>query len=139
MPTLPGLGSHPLRLAFLFAALALPQLLYAWRRRHPAYHRNAGRVAIVCGLIATVNGALIPFAIVPLRSLLERLHIVIYFTGISSFLILSFLAARRRDNTLQRALKKAVPRFQAHWKATGTENKYRDVYTNCHTVCNYHS
>jgi uncharacterized membrane protein YozB (DUF420 family) len=88
--------------AFLFAVLAIMQLLSGLRRRFPSLHRYSGRVAVVCGLIAAVTGAFIPFAVVPPRPLLERLYIVIYFTGVASFLLLGFRAARRHDYALHR-------------------------------------
>ena len=105
-----GPGGHPyptwtglhFASAFLFAALALPQLLPVLRRRYPLLHRYSGRVAVFWGLITAVTGALIPFAIVPPRPMLERLYIVVYFSGVASFLILGLCAARRRDYALHR-------------------------------------
>jgi Predicted membrane protein (DUF2306) len=77
--------------AFLFAALAMMQLIPVLRRRYPLLHRYSGRVAIVCALIAAVSGSFIPFAVTPPRPLLERLYIVTYFTGVASFLLLGFV------------------------------------------------
>jgi uncharacterized membrane protein YozB (DUF420 family) len=88
--------------AFVFAALAVLQLLPALRRRYPPLHRYSGRIAIFCGLVAAVTGAFIPFAVNPPRPLLERVYIVLYFTGVASFLLLGLRAARRHDYALHR-------------------------------------
>jgi len=105
-----GPGGHPyptwtvlhFASAFLFAALALPQLLPVLRRRYPLLHRYSGRVAVFCGLVAAVTGAFIPFAVAPPRPLLERVYIVVYFSGVASFLLLGLRAARRHDYALHR-------------------------------------
>ncbi len=88
--------------ALVFVVLAMMQLSSALRRRYPPLHRYAGRVAVVFGLIAAVTGALIPFALVPPRPLIEQIYIVLYFTGVASCLLSGFRAARRRDYTLHR-------------------------------------
>jgi hypothetical protein len=88
--------------AFLFAALAVLQVLPILRRRYPMLHRCSGRIAVFCGLIAAVTGAFIPFAVIPPRPLLERLYIVIYFTGVASFLLLGYRSARRHEYPLHR-------------------------------------
>jgi hypothetical protein len=49
-----------------------------------------------------VTGAFIPFAVNPPRPLLERVYIVLYFTGVASFLLLGLRAARRHDYALHR-------------------------------------
>jgi uncharacterized membrane protein YozB (DUF420 family) len=83
--------------ALLFAVLAMMQLLSGLRRRYPALHRYSGRVAVLCGLIVAMTGTLIPFAVVPPRPLVERVYIVLFFTGVALFLLLGFRAARRHD------------------------------------------
>lgn len=89
--------------ALVFAVLAMLQLVSALRRRYPALHRYSGRAAVLCGLIASLSGALIPFALVPPRPVLERLYIVLFFTGVALFLLLGFRAARRHDYASHRA------------------------------------
>lgn len=89
--------------AFLFAVLAVLQLVSALRRRYPALHRYCGRAAVLFGLITAISGALIPFAVIPSRPLLERLYIVLFFTGVALFLLLGYRAARRQDYANHRA------------------------------------
>jgi len=88
--------------ALLFALLAMLQLLSGLRRRHPLLHRYWGRIAVASGLIAAISGACIPFAVVPPRPLIERLYIVIYFSGVALCLLLGFRAARQHNFTLHR-------------------------------------
>jgi uncharacterized membrane protein YozB (DUF420 family) len=83
--------------ALLFAVLALTQLLSVVRRRHPRWHRYAGRVAIASGLVAAISGASVPFIFVPPHPLVERLYILVYFSGVAACLLLGFRAARRHD------------------------------------------
>ena len=88
--------------ALLFAVLAMMQLVSVVRRRYPVFHRYIGRIAVASGLIAAITGASVPFAVVPPHPLLERIYIVIYFSGAASCLLLGFRAARRHDFTLHR-------------------------------------
>ena len=83
--------------------LALLQLVSALRRRYPTLHRYSGRAAVLCGLTAAISGALVPFALIPPRPFVERLYIVLFFTGVALFLLLGFRAARRHDYASHRA------------------------------------
>ena len=82
---------------------ALLQLVSALRRRNPTLHRYSGRAAVLCGLTAAISGALVPFALIPPRPFVERLYIVLFFTGVALFLLLGFRAARRHDYASHRA------------------------------------
>jgi hypothetical protein len=88
--------------SLLFTVLAVMQLMPAIRRRHPEFHRYAGRVALAFGLIAAVTGASIPFAAVPPHPMVERVYILIYFAGAAACLLMGFRAARRRTFALHR-------------------------------------
>ena len=81
--------------ALLFVVLAMSQLVSVVRRRHPLFHRYTGRIAVASGLISAVSGAIIPFAVVPPHPLLERLYIVIYFSGTALCLLMGFRSAKR--------------------------------------------
>jgi hypothetical protein len=88
--------------SLLFAVLAMMQLVAAIRRRHPEFHRYAGRVAVAFGLIAAVTGASVPFAAVPPHPMVERVYILIHFAGAAACLLMGFRAARHRTFALHR-------------------------------------
>jgi uncharacterized membrane protein len=42
--------------AVIFCVLGAFQFAPGWRQRHPAWHRAAGRVLVLCGLLAALSG-----------------------------------------------------------------------------------
>lgn len=103
-----------------YAVLGAFQFSAAIRRRHPAWHRAAGRVLVPLGLAAALSALW-------LTLLLERKEgtgwllwsfRLLFATAMAAFLVLGFLAIRRRDVRRHRA---AMMRAYALGLGAGTQ------------------
>lgn len=86
----------------VYSLLGAFQFAPAWRRRRPDWHRSAGRILVVAGLVAALSGLWMAvfYAIVPADNRL--LHGLRLFFGSAMVvsIVLGFLAIRRRDVAL---------------------------------------
>ena len=83
----------------LYAILGAFQFSPGIRRKHPRWHRLAGRVTVVSGLVAAFSRLWITmfYAIVPADDLLLHSFRLLAGSGMALSLILGFAAIRRRD------------------------------------------
>jgi len=83
----------------VYALLGAFQFSPGFRRRYPAWHRRAGRVLVVAGLVAALSGLWMAqfYAIVPADHPLEHAFRMLAGTGMAASIVLGFLAIRRRD------------------------------------------
>ena len=90
--------------AAIYALLGAFQFSARWRRRHPGWHRKAGRVLVGAGLVVAVSGLwltlLYPDA--PGGALLWTVRLVVG-SAMGASLVLGFSAIRRRDIATHRA------------------------------------
>ncbi|MGI5498947.1 DUF2306 domain-containing protein [Lentzea sp. CA-135723] len=89
----------------VYSLLGAFQFAPGLRRRRPAWHRGAGRVLILCGLIGALSGLwMTAFYPKPadVGALLTGIRLV-FGTAWAVFLVLGFLAIRRRDVPAHRA------------------------------------
>ena len=91
--------------ASVYCVLGAFQFVPGIRRRHPRWHRYAGRVLVVCGLAAALSGIWMTLTY-PLPShdgpLLNTFRLVFGTTMVVS-IVLAFLAIRRHDVATHRA------------------------------------
>ncbi|MBI4920106.1 MAG: DUF2306 domain-containing protein [Devosia nanyangense] len=83
----------------LYAILGAFQFSPGIRRKHPRWHRLAGRVIVVSGLVAAFSGLWMTmfYAIVPADDLLLHSFRLLAGSGMALSLILGFAAIRRGD------------------------------------------
>lgn len=83
----------------LYAILGAFQFSPGIRRKHPRWHRLAGRVTVVSGLVAAFSRLWMTmfYAIVPADDLLLHSFRLLAGSGMALSLILGFAAIRRRD------------------------------------------
>ena len=91
--------------AAVYIVLGAFQFVPSIRRRNPAWHRRAGRVAIVSGLVAALSALwMTQFYALPASdgALLHAFRLVFGF-GMVGSIVLGFLAIRRREIARHRA------------------------------------
>jgi uncharacterized membrane protein len=83
----------------IYAVLGAFQFSPGFRRRHPGWHRRAGRVLVIAGLVAALSGLWMAqfYAIVPADHPLEHAFRMLAGSGMALSIVLGFLAIRRRD------------------------------------------
>jgi uncharacterized membrane protein len=89
----------------LFSVLGAFQFPQRFRRRRPRWHRAAGRLLVVCGLLTALTGLwLTLFSEIPAldRGLVDVLRLV-FGTAMLVSIVLGFAAIRRRDVARHRA------------------------------------
>ena len=88
-----------------FALLGAFQFVPGFRRRFPAWHRAAGRIVVVAGLISALSGLVITLTYALPDSDTLALNIVRLIVGVSmiTFLMLGLTAIANRDFAAHRA------------------------------------
>ena len=89
----------------VFALVGILQLVARFRRRHWAWHRRAGRVLTVAGLVVAASALWLTLGYAPepgTGSLLFVARLVVG-SSMATFLVLGFTAIRRRNITAHRA------------------------------------
>src|SRR5689334_5959865 len=83
----------------IYAVLGAFQFSSGFRRRFPAWHRRAGRVLVVAGLVAALSGLWMAqfYAIVPADHPLEHAFRMLAGSGMAASIVLGFVAIRRGD------------------------------------------
>jgi uncharacterized membrane protein len=83
----------------IYCILGAFQFAPGLRRSRPGWHRMAGRVVVVAGLVAAFSGLWMAmfYAIVPADDLLLHSFRLLAGSGMALSIILGFLAIRRRD------------------------------------------
>jgi uncharacterized membrane protein YozB (DUF420 family) len=111
MPEDPRFSSFPVVLTLhlfasaAFALLGAFQMSRGLRRRHPAWHRGAGRVAAIAGLAVVATALWVTLVYSPQPGTGDLLYVVrlVVAPAVAAFLVLGFAAIRRRDITAHRA------------------------------------
>jgi uncharacterized membrane protein len=85
--------------ATLYCVVGAFQFSPSLRRRHPRWHRMAGRVLVAAGLTAALSGLWMAsfYAIVPADDLLLHAFRLMAGTGMAASILLGFAAIRRGD------------------------------------------
>jgi uncharacterized membrane protein len=85
----------------IYCILGAFQFSPGLRRRHPRWHRMAGWVLVVAGLVAALSGLWMAmfYAIVPADDLLLHVFRLLAGTGMAASILLGFAAIRRGDVT----------------------------------------
>jgi hypothetical protein len=85
--------------ATIYCVLGAFQFTAGFRRRHPTWHRVAGRLLLVCGLTAALSGLWMTmfYAIVPADNALLHAFRLLAGSGMLVSIVLGLLAIRRRD------------------------------------------
>ncbi|MFJ5991731.1 DUF2306 domain-containing protein [Lentzea sp. NPDC092896] len=89
----------------VYCLLGAFQFAPGFRRRRPAWHRAAGRILVLCGLLGALSGLwMTVFYPKPadVGALLTGIRLV-FGTAWAAFIVLGFTAIRRRDVTAHRA------------------------------------
>jgi uncharacterized membrane protein len=83
----------------LYSVLGAFQFSAGFRRRHIGWHRAAGRVIVVAGLVAALSGLWMAmfYAIVPADDLLLHSFRLLAGSAMAASIVLGYLAIRRRD------------------------------------------
>ena len=92
--------------AAVYALLGAFQFVPRIRRRHPGWHRHAGRVLTVAGILVTTSALwmTLTYAAQPgTGDLLYAFRLVVVASATAAFLVLGFAAIRRRDIAAHRA------------------------------------
>jgi uncharacterized membrane protein len=91
--------------ATVYALVGAFQLVPRVRRRHPAWHRRAGRVLVGAGLLVASSALWMTLFYAPQPGTGDLLHVLRLFAGsaLVACLVLGFAAIRRRDITAHRA------------------------------------
>jgi hypothetical protein len=85
--------------ATVFCLLGAFQFAAGLRRSHPAWHRRAGRVIILCGLTVALSGLWMTafYPLPPSDDLLLTVFRFIFGSAMAASLVAAFAAIRRRD------------------------------------------
>ena len=126
MPTNHRYGTFPTALilhivaAIVFALVGIMQFLPSVRRRHPAWHRRAGRMLVPAGLLVTGTGLAMTlfFEAQPNSGTLLYLFRIVFGTAMAASLVLGMTSIRRRDFAAHRAW---MTRAYAIGLAAGTQ------------------
>lgn len=91
--------------AALYIVLGAFQFVPSIRRLHPAWHRRAGRVAVVSGLVAALSALWMTmfYALPASDGALLQVFRLIFGWGMVGSIVLAFLAIRRREIARHRA------------------------------------
>ncbi len=91
--------------AILYALLGAFQFSAGIRRRHPGWHRRAGRVLVTLGLAVALSGLWMTLALPRKEGTGELLYLfrLLFASGMAGSLILGVAAIRRRDIDRHRA------------------------------------
>jgi uncharacterized membrane protein len=91
--------------AIVFALAGIAQFLPRFRRRHPTWHRRAGRVLVPAGLLAAGSGLAMTifFEAQPNSGALLYLFRLVFGTAMAVSLVLGVTSIRRRDIRAHRA------------------------------------
>lgn len=83
----------------LYSLLGAVQFAPGFRRRRPDWHRAAGRILAVAGLVAALSGLWMAmfYAIVPADSALLHAFRLVFGSAMAVSIVLGYLAIRRRD------------------------------------------
>jgi len=83
----------------IYSLLGAFQFAPGFRRRRPDWHRAAGRVLVVAGLVAALSGLWMAlfYAIVPANSTLLHGFRLFFGSAMGLSIVLGYLAIRRRD------------------------------------------
>jgi uncharacterized membrane protein len=91
--------------AAVYIVLGAFQFVPSIRRRNPAWHRRAGRVAVVSGLVAALSALWMTmfYALPASDAVLLQVFRLIFGFGMVGSIVLGFLAIRRREIARHRA------------------------------------
>ncbi|WIM93908.1 DUF2306 domain-containing protein [Actinoplanes oblitus] len=91
--------------AVLYCLVGAFQFAPAFRRRHPRWHRLAGRVLVAAGLVVAVSGLWMAvfYDVPPVDGLVVEVTRLIVGTGMLTSLVLAVVTVRRRDIAAHRA------------------------------------
>jgi len=91
--------------AAVFALVGVLQLVPRFRRRHRAWHRRAGRVVAVAGLLVAGSALWLTLSYLPQPGTGELLFVLrlLFGSAMVGCLVLGFTAIRRRDIAAHRA------------------------------------
>jgi uncharacterized membrane protein len=91
--------------ATTFALAGIPQLMPGLRRRHPRWHRRAGRVVAVAGLLVAISALWLTlfYAAQPGTGALLYVLRLVFGSGLAACLVLGIAAVRRGDIPAHRA------------------------------------
>jgi hypothetical protein len=91
--------------AAVYAIFGAFQFTAAFRRRFPGWHKGAGRVLLVCGLVAGLSGLWITLFYPRLPDTNDLLFVirVVFSSALVAFIVLGFVAIRHRDIPHHRA------------------------------------
>lgn len=83
----------------LYCILGAFQFHPGFRRKRPAWHRVAGRILVVAGLVAALSGVwmALTYAIVPADHILLHFLRLFFGTGMAVSIVIAFVAIRKRD------------------------------------------
>jgi len=91
--------------AAILALVGAFQFVPRLRRRHRAWHRRAGRVVAVAGLLVAGSALWLTLFYAPQRGTGDLLYVLrlVFGSATAAFLVLGFVAIRQRDITAHRA------------------------------------
>jgi len=89
----------------IYGLLGAFQFSPGFRRRRPSWHRRAGRILVVVGLVAALSGLWMAmfYAIVPADNLLLHTFRLLFGSAMALSIILGFLAIRRGKVSVHQA------------------------------------
>jgi len=91
--------------AAVYALGGILQLVPRLRRRHPAWHRRAGRVLVVAGLLVAISALWLTLFFEPQPGTGDLAYVfrLVFGSALAGCLVLGFSAVRRRDIAAHRA------------------------------------
>jgi uncharacterized membrane protein len=91
--------------ATTYALVGILQFVPRFRRRHPAWHRSAGRVLAVAGLLVAISALWMTLFYEAQPDTGDLLHLLrlVFGSAMAACLVLGFAAVRRRDIAAHRA------------------------------------
>jgi uncharacterized membrane protein len=91
--------------AAMYALVGILQFVPRFRRRHLAWHRRAGRVLVVAGLLVAISAVWMTLFYEPKPGTGHLLYVLrlVFGSAMAGCLVLGFAAARRRDIASHRA------------------------------------
>lgn len=91
--------------AATYALVGLLQFVPRFRRRHPAWHRRAGRVLALAGLLVAMSALWMTLFYAPKPGTGDLLYVLrlVFGSAMATCLVLGFTAVRRRDIVAHRA------------------------------------